>query len=194
MKGILFKPQFTPLVLSGQKTMTRRVIKDRIEQFIDGKPYALCKKGCCIQEIKPRYQPGEIVYVKEAWGQVYDTDRGRHGEDIELFRDIVYRADNPNVDYGFFTGWKSPLMMPAWASRCKLQILSVRVEQLQEITEEDAISEGCGIQPLHPDDEYIRAIEDFACLWDSISKEYPWSSNPLVFVYEFKPVPSSDEA
>lgn len=157
MKGIQFLPQFIPLVLSGQKTMTRRVIKDRIEQFIDGKPYALCKKGCCIQEIKPRYQPGEIVYVK---------------------------------DNRFTSEAKS---------KGKLQILNVRVERLQKISHDDCIAEGtrecAGHKEFELREQRLTVAQlAYSYLWDSISKEYPWSSNPLVFAYEFKPIPSSDEA
>ena len=192
MKGILFKPQLIPLVLSGQKTMTRRAIKPQPETdsvtwgCIGGQGFGFIFGT---KVFKPRYQPGEIVYLKETWGSNMVKGWEKCGK-------IFYRVDMPDhktIPETYGRPWRSPLMMPEWASRCKLQILNVKVDRLQEITEEDVISEGCGIQPLHPDDEYIRAIEDFACLWDSINKEYPWSSNPRVFVYEFKPIPSSDE-
>jgi hypothetical protein len=88
--------------------------------------------------------------------------------------------------------------MPRWASRIALEITAVRVERLQEITEKDARAEGiidggclncgehepCGCNNPQPD-----ARDSFVWLWDSINgKTCPWSSNPFVWVIEFRRV------
>ena len=89
--------------------------------------------------------------------------------------------------------WRPSIHMPRWASRITLEITNIRVERLQEITEEDAWLEGCekGIPTdnggFFPKEQQINehssigwdcARDWFIDLWDSINKKYPWSSNP----------------
>lgn len=96
--------------------------------------------------------------------------------------------------------------MPRWASRIDLEITAVRVERVQEISEEDAFHEGgelptcpaCGYTywdcRLHGDHrlcgrpEPLSAIPNFATLWDSINAKrgFPWALNPWVWVIEFR--------
>jgi hypothetical protein len=85
--------------------------------------------------------------------------------------------------------WKPSIFMPRWASRITLEITNIRVERLQEITEEDAKAEGIE-NPFFASDRYWPTFKDrFETLWDSINgKTYPWSSNPWVWVIEFKKV------
>jgi uncharacterized protein YhfF len=77
------------------------------------------------------------------------------------------------------------------ASRITLEITNVRVERLNEISEEDAKAEGVPPIWLEDDDNLIPPHdsyrEGFAELWDKINgKKHPWSSNPWVFVIEFR--------
>lgn len=88
--------------------------------------------------------------------------------------------------------------MPRWASRITLEIVSVHVEQLQEITIEDVLAEG--IRQTDPDGFYLapldgvsdfpwtQAVPAFASLWNSINavRGYGWDANPWVWVIEFK--------
>jgi hypothetical protein len=89
--------------------------------------------------------------------------------------------------------------MPRWASRITLELTDVRVQRLREISEEDAIAEGCvaGSSVTHRgtmgpfDAEVTRdastAREAFCALWNSINlKRAPWLSNPLVFALTFR--------
>ena len=82
--------------------------------------------------------------------------------------------------------WKSPMFMPRWASRITLEITDVRVERLQDITEEDARAEGT-TSPLR----YVGALRHkYKHLWDKLNAKrgYPWESNPWVWVVSFKVV------
>jgi len=99
--------------------------------------------------------------------------------------------------------WKSPLFMPERAARIFLEITDVKVERLNEISEEDAISEGVNMYSdraaMMIDQEtagYTNDLIDnstaktlFVELWDSINaKTHPWESNPWVFAYTFKTI------
>lgn len=96
---------------------------------------------------------------------------------------------------------RSPMFMPRFASRLLLEITDIRIERLNDISDEDAVKEGLRILPasgryvVSPGDQYFGsashdAVEVLSWLWDSINakKGYPWSSNPWVWVVEFKVV------
>lgn len=87
--------------------------------------------------------------------------------------------------------------MPRWASRITLEITDVRVEQLHDISEEDAKAEGawggctvCGDSESGDCIEHTPSyIDGFAHMWESINgKKHPWASNPWVWCIEFKRV------
>lgn len=94
------------------------------------------------------------------------------------------------------TQWRSSIHMPRWASRIDLEITGIRVERLQDISEEDAISEGItgphdvGYQAYRvPDDSkprYSNAISAYESLWESINGHGSWDANPWVWVIEFR--------
>ena len=103
-----------------------------------------------VQRVYPRWFPGDILWIRETWGSL-DADHplcpdGRKPQDGDQ---IVYRA-NPADDYQWGSGrpsqgsfvWRPSIHMPRWASRLTLEVVAVRVERLQEISEEDAIAEG----------------------------------------------------
>ena len=93
--------------------------------------------------------------------------------------------------------WVTPLFMPRWASRITLEITDVRVERLQEISEDDARAEGAewyGFADLQPNGE-LREGPSFAYragfhdLWDSINADRcPWESNPFVWAVSFRKI------
>ena len=96
--------------------------------------------------------------------------------------------------------------MPRAASRITLEIVSVRVERLQDISEEDAIAEGVYCENVivssyyghhevgeylyffhgGPDEGFESAVDAYAALWDSINGEGSWEKNPWVWVIEFR--------
>ena len=97
---------------------------------------------------------------------------------------IWYRADNDEwlQDH---ESWRTPLFMPRWASRITLEITGLRVERLQDITEEDAVTEGL---PPREQTGFDTARYRYHILWDSLNAKrgYAWDSNPWVWVIEFK--------
>ena len=93
---------------------------------------------------------------------------------------------------------RSSRSMPKWAARILLEVLDVRPERVQEITEEDAIKEGIEIGCAHGEKAYYLyderlhytpdPIESYRTLWDKLiaKRGYPWESNPWVRRIEFK--------
>jgi hypothetical protein len=80
----------------------------------------------------------------------------------------------------FASQWKPSIHMPRWASRITLEVVSVRVERLQDISRVDAIAEGC----CDPDSSTPKLA--FEMLWQSINGPGSWEANPWVWVVEFK--------
>ena len=180
-------------ILAGRKTQDRRPMKPQPPEEplseshkkwgnVDGRHY-YCG-------IKSPYQVGDLLYVRETWCLVNDTDYGG-----ELWVD--YRATSrydesrpagwqkaPD-DLGSFP-WRLAIHMPKWATRLWLEVVKVRVERLQEITVEGIITEGLQSH-FREHDAVIDLRTQFARLWNSIyGKKYPWESNPWVWVYDFK--------
>ena len=177
-------------ILDGRKTQTRRVIKPQ-PKFI-GAPNVPFKtddanpKGiinCPYGKVGDRLWVRETVFF-ETFHQQSDEELKRYGfnPNIGVW---VYRADNH--DYPTITAnWTSPMFMPREASRITLQITDIRVERVQDITEEDAIAEGV---------ESFNTVASYSYLWDSLNAKrgYPWENNPWVWVISFKRVHNQKE-
>ena len=101
------------------------------------------------------------------------------------------------------TRWRPSIYMPKEAARLFLRITDVRVERLQEITEDDAVAEGVKDPYEYQDANYYERVATdkeinasaFAGLWDSINDKrgYPWRDNPWVWVYEFEQCEKEEE-
>ena len=180
-RPILFSGQMVRAILDGRKTMTRRVV--------DRDWWDVCEKGTggyieCNDSgiLKCKYgQPEDRLWVRETF--VPHLCCGMHAEEIH------YRADGEScpIDGTTIKRWKPSIFMPRWASRITLEITSVRVERLKDISEADAEAEGVcpnGNQ-FYPKDQYKWAFRD---LWDSINsaRGYGWDVNPWVWVIEFR--------
>lgn len=86
--------------------------------------------------------------------------------------------------------WRPGIHMPRWASRLTLTVTSVRVQRLQDISEEDAIAEGVDAVSMAdaPRQTAWSRRQDFAQLWDSINGKHPcaaWSDNPWIVALTF---------
>ena len=176
----------------------------------------------------PYGQPGDRLVVRETWQYAGFTDDG------EPF--IAYKADgarklcdtsplewadriedvfanlsepsNYNIDQrAADRKWRPSIHMPRWASRIKLEIVSVRVERLNDISEADALAEGIAGdsfefhgQPFFRDyrltdaeaetqPALTTARDSFYSLWESINGHGSWDVNPWVWVVEFRRLP-----
>lgn len=196
-RGILFSAPMVRAILDGRKTQTRRLVDfkwrwhgETGEYSHDGwtlthcgfdevnkrhgaqfdipkvSHYSLCKYGTV----------GDRLWVRETFGPC----EGR----------FIYRASEREYVKPDDGRWHSPRFMFREVSRIDLEITSIRVERLQEITEEDAEDEGADfwfdeLHPAHP--ERPSSVCAFSRLWDSLhAKDFPWAKSPWVWVIEFK--------
>lgn len=192
---ILFKTEMVQALLDGRKSCTRRVIK--LPDNMTGRPIG--KSGDSSNPLgffyiggikRPPYQPGDILYVRETWGKGYEEGT------------YIYKADDKLADLPTFKDstkliYHPSIHMPKDAARIWSKVTDVRVEQLQEITEAEAILEGAidNRAFIHsPDNEYDHihtAREHFIDIWNSTIKKsdtdkYGWNANPWVWVIEFE--------
>lgn len=223
IKPILFNTEMVRVILDGRKTCTRRLVKPQPDEkhtfplgFITDSTekkevgcfgFGIDEYGGSIQYVKPpyRYAPGDILYVRETWEhfECCCCEGDEHGNCYREPQQSVlnkscgcymYRATDEI--YGD-ARWHPSIHMPKEAARIWLKVTDVRVERLQEITEEGAKKEGAidnrGF--IHsPDNEYDSvhtAREHFAKIWDSTIKKsdinrYGWNANPWVWVIEFE--------
>lgn len=187
---ILFSAPMVCAILEGRKTQTRRVAKAPEDARHDrgGLAWYSPMQG---QDtgIYPKYQPGDRLWVRETWTN--DPEGG-----------FAYRATvDPNwLDlYSKGLSWRPSIHMPRWASRITLEVESVRVERLQDISEADARAEGVNKGVFEYDcpartcgkfwsEQTYR--NGFNILWDDINAKrgFGWGVNPWVWVVGFKRV------
>lgn len=191
-KPILFSGPMVKAILEGRKSMTRRVLKPQPNMMNGGKPMNDGRGSYSVEGGWKRlpYAPGDVLWARETWWH-FDP----HGV---LYTDTKpsYRADG-EIDFEKGDRWRSPRFMPRWASRITLRVTAVKVERLQDISEDDARAEG--ISPLpsgryycdHDEDGEITAkspVTAFAWLWNSIHGEDAWMANPWIAAYSFERV------
>lgn len=146
---------------------------------------------------------GDRLWVRETWCHAADDDdRMKYNADGNLDSSCChYRAGGLDVVHvdGAETKsglpkspWVPSIFMPRWASRITLEITNVRVERLNDITEEDAADEGIKFDTslMGYWEGYNTAREAFAKLWESINGAGSWSANPWLWVIEFQRVQS----
>ena len=191
-KPILFSGEMVRAILEGRKTQTRRVMKP--QPFEDksyvggfGWPYS---KNSSVAVGAPHiggYCPyghweGGRLWVRETWACHRELDEVVPRDCIGSVIWYLATQENKHPDIG---KTRPSIFMPQWASRIMLQITNVRVERVQDITDDDAIEEGVSrANTSIPGYASTR----FAKLWDSINAKrgFSWSSNPWVWVISFQ--------
>lgn len=196
-KPIIFSGDSVRGILDGRKTMTRRVVKPQGAERADysertGAVYLRGDRGGHAYRVPCPYgKPGDRLWVREnGWERpVRDSKMMREGADT--WERYYYDADGyTDLDRDQFKEWgfkrRPSIRMPRWASRITLEITGVRVEKLQEISEEDARAEGfCSSGTLGRD--WSSCVDNFAAAWESLNgKRHPWASNCWVWVIEFR--------
>ena len=164
-----------------------------------------------IPRLRSPYRVGDVLWVREAWcGALNENDQLDWSPDWNTYR-VHYRADGNEVravDGDGFTKitksgyeaspWKPSIHMPHWAARIFLRVTEVRVERVQEISEEDAQAEGVSSE-MFGGRLCWRGTKDlcshaagelgaFRQFWDSINAKrgHSWESNPWVWAYTFE--------
>lgn len=214
IKPILFNTEMVRAILDGRKSCTRRLVKflsgenPQWTGYIrDGLMLYNGKNEPCIR--KAPYQPGDILYVRETWTEEcrkyyyradYDSDYLDPCETLSGGYPASCR-NHPGCDGCMATStrihWHPSIHMPKEAARIWLKVTNVRIERLQDVTEDGAKAEGAidnrGF--IHsPENEYDRihtAREHFIKIWNSTIKKsdldsYGWDANPWVRVIEFE--------
>ncbi|WP_312432747.1 ASCH domain-containing protein [Lacrimispora sp.] len=184
VKPILFNTDMVQAILDGRKRVTRRVVKPQPEAiYVHGKQrdiinrneiaFKVMNRGGKDCYMIPPYQPGDILYVRETWQCINPYSD----------KEYVYRA-SCDADFASDIGkWIPSIHMPKEAARIWLKVIDVRVERLQDITDEQAELEG-----TH---DYSSTANGFFYIWDSTIKKanldrYGWDADPWVWVIEFE--------
>lgn len=199
-RPILFSGPMVRAILEGRKTQTRRIINPQPPEHIDRLhgnalrkrfPYQLeddsgnpCGKGFQDdnhQFWRPVGLAGDRLWVKETFSAA-----GVFGEDGRKF----YRADYVDGKHPSGLHWKPSIFCTRKASRITLEIVNVRVERLQDISEQDAAAEGCKCPGCMGDNlsGCPDCKDDYRLLWNRINGPSSWDKNPWVWVIEFKRV------
>lgn len=232
-KPIIFSAESVRAILAGGKTQTRRVIKPQptlpylwygiingYQAWTDNAQQG--EKGNR-EERRCPYAVGDRLWVRESWlpdppqdgswdyygftdGEIYNFDA--LPKRFKKPEHVIYKASWNGIDLR----WRSLIHMPRWASRLTLEVVSVRVERVQEISEADAIAEGIrpikvkgvlgqiktmyevpGLLGTYADGQTDTrvchsAVDGYSELWDHLNAKrgYPWAANPWVWVYGFK--------
>ena len=183
VKPILFNTDMVKAILDGRKRVTRRVVKPQPEAiYVHGKQRDIINRNEIAFKVMnqggkdcymiPPYQPGDILYVRETW------NRNEYGTGYPW----LYKASPEYNDFEHYN-WKPSIHMPKEAARIWLKVTDVRVERLQDITDEQAELEG-----TH---DYSSTANGFFYIWDSSIKKanlyrYGWDADPWVWVIEFE--------
>lgn len=216
-RGMIFNGPMVKAILSGQKTQTRRIMK--VQPVLNGSFYEVYGAGWSkgvksvpvvhghsLSNNCPFGIVGDRIWVRETWqGPLVDFEHSddllRNPEKYEKPENCVYAADGVpapefyDADDNLRCCWRPSIHMPRWASRILLEITNVRVERLNDISEQDAIAEGI---ERYNDDGIVyygpygkgdcRPERAFSDLWKSIYGDENWEKNPWVWVIEFKRV------
>lgn len=193
-RPILFSGAMVRAILELRKTQTRRVVKPQPQEIESSSSSGEQFRYFKIPAMKfcPYGQPGDRLWVRETWavGDCFNHEKPSS---------IYYRSDETK-GWAYRGKWRPSIFMPRWASRIILEIVSVRVERLQEISEEDAVAEGIISTRLSLAKHTVFHWEEFPTLnisdtpryayrllWNMVNgKKHPWELNPWVWVVEFK--------
>lgn len=190
IKPILFNTEMTQAILDGRKTQTRRIAKALCftEKRSDGLPpsefcfFISPKTGFVYWKdiekmvtsdgklVKVPYFPGDILWVRETWNYIEESD------DDGFY---VYAADRRAPAKRSDWKWHPSIHMPKEAARIFLRVKDVRVQHLLDMGYDDLASEG------------LYSWERFISLWDSTinpadEAKYGWNANPWVWAIEFE--------
>ena len=189
-RPILFSAPMIRAILAGAKTQTRRAVKpqpqgDDLHICTSAYDWQTCEDGFLHGLVAgdqgyvplsfrcPNGVPGQKLWVRETFNGNAEVG-------------YAYRATEPEMNGA---PWRPSIFMPRAASRILLKVTDVRVERLQEITEDDAKAEGCA-PAVHADGSVDCGTRKttFRTLWESINGAGSWDANPWVWVVSFRQI------
>jgi hypothetical protein len=242
-RGILFSAPMVLKLPSGEKTQTRRMVKQP-GLMLDGAGHPFTLRWDGEEQINwrrdvscPHGVPGDLLWVRETWGYRGNSWTNKRPE--ERLYTIEYQADGASQEFRFgmdeppclpkqkpagpipdgadefearmerseyltryWRQWRPSIHMPKWAARIWLEITGVRVERLQDISEEDAKAEGVHQFPDTgrwkdyvpergaPLLSHATARDSFFSLWEAINGTASLAANPWVWALTFRRVES----
>jgi hypothetical protein len=200
-RPILMSAPMVRALLDGRKTQTRRVVKPQPDGFwggvnLEGHVF----QGLLIGEDDkphdhywgcPYGQPGDQLWVRESWSYGVHALGSKRDEDGPF----VYAATH-HKQHSLDGKWRPSIFMPRCACRLLLKITNIRVEQLQDISREDAIAEGIerdghGWKVYVPGEKvsglpWRSPCTSYESLWRSINGPDSWDANPWVWALTFE--------
>lgn len=206
-RQIIFSVPMVRAILDGRKTQTRRVIKII---GVSGKKVSITSPDERLIELEPGefqagvfhylstgglsgpyrlpWKRGDTLWVKEAYAYGWPMNVGDVVPPSPPANAVaITYKETGKVPFGNTGKWRSPIFMPRWASRITLKVTDVRVQRLQDISEEDAEAEG--VSPLYaagwPSREHIGG---FRKIWWEIHGPGSWEANPWVAAITFERV------
>lgn len=201
MTKIMFNDKYglTQAVLNGKKTQTRRVINldDTDKEYLDT-AFDWDLRESVIIDRYAKYKVGEVVAVAQAYKDIPSIANTN-------FVGVDWDRASKNKPFGKWgcasklPGWKNKMFVRADLMPHHIRNTNIRVEKLQDISDEDCLAEG--VEKISFLNGYIYAIGDgrrginyyefgtpreaYAALIDKVSGKGTWESNPYVLAYDF---------
>lgn len=216
MKKIMFNDKYglTEAVLSGKKTMTRRVIKGDYVVVVhlehEGSFIGKTANGDSVILPQPAYNVGDELAVAQSYSNLREVLAKRDFKRTDTLYDKFYRAMQMGEAHDGMSGWNNKMFVRADWMPHRIRIIDIKAERLQDISEEDAMREGIfkyDKPPLHheydpfaPWPPYVKPYKHdndnlkyrcsaryaFAYLIDKVSGTGTWRRNPWVYAYTFE--------
>lgn len=199
-RPILFSAPMVRAILEGRKTQTRRIVKPQPDIVADSglvvgvftpedqKYGRLGKALSC-----PYGQPGDRLWVREAFAGSIAYER--HGYPLKEWGNKLWYLADGEPRSGQWTRPRPSIHMPRRLSRITLEVTEVRVERLNDISEDDALAEGVEgtsfleeAERMEPATGVMPGRYAFRALWESIHGPGSWDANPWVWVVGFRRV------
>lgn len=179
-RPIIFSGPMVRAILDGRKSQTRRVLKPQ-PHWVRDRVMVWKNRAGLLHTHSGLAKPGDKLWVRETWTQpAYRPSTA--GIDPDL---VLYRADHPEIDT---VRWRPSIHMPKWAARIWLTVTEVRVQRVQDISEEDARAEGVpGTWAI--DESGNRSLSHrlrFSQVWDSIHGPGAFERNDWVAAISFE--------
>lgn len=217
MQKIMFNDRYglTQAVLEGRKTQTRRLIEEKLLTQIDSfqeEYFNATLDNLSGKELidayfvnypnKFPYKLGEIVAVAQSYGTISESMSHCPSTEKALFYCNIMKSCYPKEeiprDVEDIAGWNNKMFVKPELMPHQIRITGIRVERLQDISDEDCLKEGIRRHilkniPMYyfckangDRENYLSAVEAYAELIDKVSGKGTWEKNPYVFVYDFK--------